>query len=152
MCSVQFLLTEELCNAAYSRVDDVVLLSITHIYPTFCSCSPFHSPPFTPLHPDCPFTALQVLLDQSTKANSPLKGHERTVQYLQRLGKAQRPTQICFNLISKLSSLLDILNLMEDKGGGGDFGKTSEKPFTVINWECWIKHIIVICRMFCSLW
>lgn len=31
--------------------------------------------------------ALQVLLDQSTKANSPLKGHERTVQYLQRLGK-----------------------------------------------------------------
>ncbi|RXN24393.1 vam6 Vps39 [Labeo rohita] len=33
---------------------------------------------------DCP--ALQVLLDQSTKANSPLKGHERTVQYLQRLG------------------------------------------------------------------
>ncbi|MGH0132321.1 UNVERIFIED_CONTAM: hypothetical protein FKN15_050530 [Acipenser sinensis] len=30
---------------------------------------------------------LQVLLDQSTKANSPLKGHERTVQYLQRLGK-----------------------------------------------------------------
>uniref|UniRef100_A0AAZ3P8U4 Vam6/Vps39-like protein n=1 Tax=Oncorhynchus tshawytscha TaxID=74940 RepID=A0AAZ3P8U4_ONCTS len=29
--------------------------------------------------------ALQVLLDQSTKANSPLKGHERTVQYLQRL-------------------------------------------------------------------
>lgn len=32
-------------------------------------------------------TALQVLLDQSTKANSPLKGHERTVQYLQRLGK-----------------------------------------------------------------
>ncbi|XP_061598896.1 vam6/Vps39-like protein [Cololabis saira] len=30
--------------------------------------------------------ALQVLLDQSTKANSPLKGHERTVQYLQRLG------------------------------------------------------------------
>ncbi|MGH0149835.1 UNVERIFIED_CONTAM: hypothetical protein FKN15_035463 [Acipenser sinensis] len=29
---------------------------------------------------------LQVLLDQSTKANSPLKGHERTVQYLQRLG------------------------------------------------------------------
>lgn len=33
------------------------------------------------------FPALQVLLDQSTKANSPLKGHERTVQYLQRLGK-----------------------------------------------------------------
>uniref|UniRef100_A0A8K9X5R3 CNH domain-containing protein n=1 Tax=Oncorhynchus mykiss TaxID=8022 RepID=A0A8K9X5R3_ONCMY len=31
--------------------------------------------------------ALQVLLDQSTKANSPLKGHERTVQYLQRLGE-----------------------------------------------------------------
>uniref|UniRef100_A0A8C5C9X5 CNH domain-containing protein n=1 Tax=Gadus morhua TaxID=8049 RepID=A0A8C5C9X5_GADMO len=31
--------------------------------------------------------ALQVLLDQSTKANSPLKGHERTVQYLQRLGR-----------------------------------------------------------------
>ncbi|XP_058471442.1 vam6/Vps39-like protein isoform X1 [Solea solea] len=30
--------------------------------------------------------ALQVLLDQSTKANSPLKGHERTVEYLQRLG------------------------------------------------------------------
>uniref|UniRef100_A0A8C1L2K3 VPS39 subunit of HOPS complex n=1 Tax=Cyprinus carpio TaxID=7962 RepID=A0A8C1L2K3_CYPCA len=30
--------------------------------------------------------ALQVLLDQSTKANSPLKGHESTVQYLQRLG------------------------------------------------------------------
>ncbi|XP_038584465.1 vam6/Vps39-like protein isoform X1 [Micropterus salmoides] len=30
--------------------------------------------------------ALQVLLEQSTKANSPLKGHERTVQYLQRLG------------------------------------------------------------------
>uniref|UniRef100_A0A8C5CSU6 CNH domain-containing protein n=1 Tax=Gadus morhua TaxID=8049 RepID=A0A8C5CSU6_GADMO len=32
--------------------------------------------------------ALQVLLDQSTKANSPLKGHERTVQYLQRLALA----------------------------------------------------------------
>uniref|UniRef100_A0A6Q2YXA1 CNH domain-containing protein n=1 Tax=Esox lucius TaxID=8010 RepID=A0A6Q2YXA1_ESOLU len=32
--------------------------------------------------------ALQVLLDQSTKANSPLKGHERTVQYLQRLGES----------------------------------------------------------------
>ncbi|XP_043929951.1 vam6/Vps39-like protein isoform X1 [Protopterus annectens] len=31
--------------------------------------------------------ALQVLMDQSKKANSPLKGHERTVQYLQRLGK-----------------------------------------------------------------
>lgn len=31
--------------------------------------------------------ALQVLLDQAKKANSPLKGHERTVQYLQRLGK-----------------------------------------------------------------
>ncbi|KAG8449632.1 hypothetical protein GDO86_016319 [Hymenochirus boettgeri] len=30
--------------------------------------------------------ALQVLVDQSKKANSPLKGHERTVQYLQRLG------------------------------------------------------------------
>ncbi|MED6290406.1 Vam6/Vps39-like protein [Characodon lateralis] len=33
-----------------------------------------------------PGASLQVLLDQSTKANSPLKGHERTVQYLQRLG------------------------------------------------------------------
>lgn len=31
--------------------------------------------------------ALQVLVDQSKKANSPLKGHERTVQYLQHLGK-----------------------------------------------------------------
>ncbi|KAM8921627.1 vam6/Vps39-like protein [Pelodytes ibericus] len=31
--------------------------------------------------------ALQVLVDQSKKANSPLKGHERTVQYLQRLGE-----------------------------------------------------------------
>ncbi|XP_078466273.1 vam6/Vps39-like protein [Lampetra fluviatilis] len=31
--------------------------------------------------------ALNVLLQQSQKANSPLKGHERTVQYLQRLGK-----------------------------------------------------------------
>ncbi|XP_040189096.1 vam6/Vps39-like protein [Rana temporaria] len=30
--------------------------------------------------------ALAVLVDQSKKANSPLKGHERTVQYLQRLG------------------------------------------------------------------
>ncbi|KAM4690379.1 vam6/Vps39-like protein isoform 2-T2 [Rhinophrynus dorsalis] len=30
--------------------------------------------------------ALQVLVDQSKKANSPLKGHERSVQYLQRLG------------------------------------------------------------------
>ncbi|KAM6359612.1 vam6/Vps39-like protein isoform 1-T1 [Alca torda] len=30
--------------------------------------------------------ALQVLVDQSKKANSPLKGHERTVQYLQHLG------------------------------------------------------------------
>ncbi|XP_068111025.1 vam6/Vps39-like protein [Hyperolius riggenbachi] len=30
--------------------------------------------------------ALVVLVDQSKKANSPLKGHERTVQYLQRLG------------------------------------------------------------------
>ncbi|XP_018414768.1 PREDICTED: vam6/Vps39-like protein [Nanorana parkeri] len=30
--------------------------------------------------------ALMVLVDQSKKANSPLKGHERTVQYLQRLG------------------------------------------------------------------
>lgn len=32
--------------------------------------------------------ALQVLVDQSKKANSPLKGHERTVQYLQHLGKS----------------------------------------------------------------
>uniref|UniRef100_A0A2K6JVP8 VPS39 subunit of HOPS complex n=1 Tax=Rhinopithecus bieti TaxID=61621 RepID=A0A2K6JVP8_RHIBE len=32
--------------------------------------------------------ALQVLVDQSKKANSPLKGHERTVQYLQRLGES----------------------------------------------------------------
>ncbi|XP_042194191.1 vam6/Vps39-like protein isoform X2 [Callorhinchus milii] len=31
--------------------------------------------------------ALLVLLDQATKANSPLKGHERTIQYLQQLGK-----------------------------------------------------------------
>uniref|UniRef100_H3ABJ6 VPS39 subunit of HOPS complex n=1 Tax=Latimeria chalumnae TaxID=7897 RepID=H3ABJ6_LATCH len=31
--------------------------------------------------------ALQVLLDQSKKANSPLKGHERTVQYLKFAGK-----------------------------------------------------------------
>lgn len=31
--------------------------------------------------------ALQVLVDQSKKANSPLKGHERTVQYLQHLGE-----------------------------------------------------------------
>ncbi|XP_063296277.1 vam6/Vps39-like protein [Pelobates fuscus] len=30
--------------------------------------------------------ALQLLLEQSMKANSPLKGHEGTVQYLQRLG------------------------------------------------------------------
>lgn len=29
-----------------------------------------------------------MLVDQSKKANSPLKGHERTVQYLQRLGKS----------------------------------------------------------------
>lgn len=43
------------------------------------------------------FPALQVLLDQSTKANSPLKGHERTVQYLQRLGKGRwhQPPRIC---------------------------------------------------------
>lgn len=33
--------------------------------------------------------ALQVLVDQSKKANSPLKGHERTVQYLQHLGKCR---------------------------------------------------------------
>lgn len=33
--------------------------------------------------------ALQVLVDQSKKANSPLKGHERTVQYLQHLGECE---------------------------------------------------------------
>lgn len=44
------------------------------------------------------FPALQVLLDQSTKANSPLKGHERTVQYLQRLGKGTSPPDLLYCL------------------------------------------------------
>ncbi|KAM4664640.1 vam6/Vps39-like protein isoform 2-T2 [Discoglossus pictus] len=35
--------------------------------------------------------ALLVLVDQSKKANSPLKGHERTVQYLQRMGAENLP-------------------------------------------------------------
>lgn len=47
------------------------------------------------LKPVYTLAALQVLLDQSTKANSPLKGHERTVQYLQRLGKDQQLAQAC---------------------------------------------------------
>lgn len=39
--------------------------------------------------------ALQVLVDQSKKANSPLKGHERTVQYLQHLGECEEEQYFC---------------------------------------------------------
>lgn len=39
--------------------------------------------------------ALQVLVDQSKKANSPLKGHERTVQYLQHLGECEGEHSFC---------------------------------------------------------
>lgn len=39
--------------------------------------------------------ALQVLVDQSKKANSPLKGHERTVQYLQHLGECEGDHCFC---------------------------------------------------------
>lgn len=39
--------------------------------------------------------ALQVLVDQSKKANSPLKGHERTVQYLQHLGECEEEQCFC---------------------------------------------------------
>lgn len=39
--------------------------------------------------------ALQVLVDQSKKANSPLKGHERTVQYLQHLGECGKEQYFC---------------------------------------------------------
>lgn len=74
MRSLPSLLTEVLCNAAQTRADYASRSSlILKLHFSF-----FFS---------CMSTALQVLLDQSTKANSPLKGHERTVQYLQRLGK-----------------------------------------------------------------
>lgn len=56
--------------------------------------------------------ALQVLVDQSKKANSPLKGHERTVQYLQHLGEWER----CFCEVLCLLGLVIILlfsNLLE---------------------------------------
>lgn len=32
------------------------------------------------------FSALHLLMKQAARPNSPLKGHERTVQYLQHLG------------------------------------------------------------------
>uniref|UniRef100_A0A672NH12 Vam6/Vps39-like protein n=1 Tax=Sinocyclocheilus grahami TaxID=75366 RepID=A0A672NH12_SINGR len=53
--------------------------------------------------------ALQVLLDQSTKANSPLKGHERTVQYLQRLGE-----MTTLNLVVFICTLDKVLNFLKD--------------------------------------
>lgn len=34
-------------------------------------------------------------MDQSKKANSPLKGHERTVQYLQHLGECEQEQYFC---------------------------------------------------------
>lgn len=34
-------------------------------------------------------------MDQSKKANSPLKGHERTVQYLQHLGECEGEHCFC---------------------------------------------------------
>lgn len=70
-----FLLIEELCNVVHTRAERV----------TFRSHPSGQPHTFFFLHA----AALQVLLDQSTKANSPLKGHERTVQYLQRLGADQ---------------------------------------------------------------
>ena len=36
------------------------------------------------------FPALDLLLRQSQKPNSPLKGHDRTVEYLQRLGECMQ--------------------------------------------------------------
>lgn len=83
-----------LCNAVHTRIDAILLLSITQTNLTFV-LAPLS---LASLHPVCALTALQVLLDQSTKANSPLKGHERTVQYLQRLGKDQLPTGVCLSL------------------------------------------------------
>lgn len=56
--------------------------------------------------------ALQVLVDQSKKANSPLKGHERTVQYLQHLGEWEH----CFCEVLCLLVLVVIMlfsNLLE---------------------------------------
>lgn len=96
-----------------------------------CSCSLLAC-----LHPVCPLAALQVLLDQSTKANSPLKGHERTVQYLQRLGKDQWPTQVCLSSGCQSCLLCQIC--------WGDFGKASEKTFPLIDCWCQIKYIVCI--------
>lgn len=90
MFFIQFLLIEELYNAVHTRVDAILhhsdLTQILLLLPSLF----FNLP--------APLEALQVLLEQSTKANSPLKGHERTVQYLQRLGKYHRPTRVCYSL------------------------------------------------------
>ncbi len=82
-----------------------------------------------------PLSALQVLLDQSTKANSPLKGHERTVQYLQRLGKDQRPARVCFSLQCQSCHLFSLIYWL-------DAGKASEKMFLLIDCTCWMKCIV----------
>uniref|UniRef100_A0AAZ3QRD8 CNH domain-containing protein n=1 Tax=Oncorhynchus tshawytscha TaxID=74940 RepID=A0AAZ3QRD8_ONCTS len=57
--------------------------------------------------------ALQVLLDQSTKANSPLKGHERTVQYLQRLGELTSQHQLNADIFTE--DLTEVETLPRDK-------------------------------------
>lgn len=90
ICLDQFLLVEDLCNAEQT----------TSCYfhsgrRHFCSSSSVIHLLLLFLKPVYTLAALQVLLDQSTKANSPLKGHERTVQYLQRLGKDQQLAQAC---------------------------------------------------------
>ena len=46
------------------------------------------------------FPALSLLMKQAARPNSPLRGHERTVQYLQHLGKMS-------------SYLLDLIELIK---------------------------------------
>lgn len=106
-----------LCNDSYQLLLFVglqrLLLLLLELTEELCN-------PFATLHHgSCsPLPALQVLLDQSTKANSPLKGHERTVQYLQRLGE------------DKTSSLW------------GDFVKAFKKSFPLIDWGCGMKSLV----------
>uniref|UniRef100_A0AAY4AFE2 CNH domain-containing protein n=1 Tax=Denticeps clupeoides TaxID=299321 RepID=A0AAY4AFE2_9TELE len=73
--------------------------------------------------------ALQVLLDQSTKANSPLKGHERTVQYLQRLGEPPLPLRIRnYTLSKRLATFKDFLFLAVAAGTeDGELGEFRNK-------------------------
>jgi len=54
-------------------------------------------------------------VDQSKKANSPLKGHERTVQYLQHLGECEGEHCFCEGVtLVGLSSYSTVQQLARD--------------------------------------